>query len=278
MVHLTRLCLVAVVLAPALARAQADDGDKDKKVERAAPAPVDNAAAGGGYQQPFAFMDDPSLPGAKHAAIGYAIGVGSSAGALRPVQATPNGTALVHALGVDIGIVPRVSLFTDAYLEQPISGSSITTGAVAVGGRVLLTRPSSTRLRVVVKTAFLRDFAGGLGGFVQATGSYDLGRFRLAATAHVEKIFAPGRDAIDLVAVVGASVRVAAPLRLGVEYIAQDLEELGGDGAEAGMRGFVGPDLALTFLRNRLLVAAGTAVETARHPSVVGRGTLTYLY
>jgi hypothetical protein len=269
--------LLAAVFLCATSPARAQD-DRDKKVERTGQLAPPDAAEAGGYQQSFAFMEDPSLPGAKHAAIGYALGVGSSAGALRPVQATPNGSALVHSLGVDIGVLPRLSVFTDAYLEQPIAGSSITTGAVAVGGRLLVTRPSSTRLRVVVKSAFLRDFAGGLGGFVQAVGSYDLGRVRLAATAHVEKIFAPGRDAIDLVAVVGVSVRVAAPLRLGVEYIAQDLEELGGGGAEVGMRGFVGPDLALTLLKHRLLVAAGSAVETARHPAVVGRGTLTYLY
>jgi hypothetical protein len=278
MLHSSRVfsfAFFAITFAPAVSRAQ---DDKEKQVEQTGQiAPVDSSDTGR-YQRPFAFMDDPSLPSAKHAAISYALGVGSSAGALRPVQATPNGSALVHSLGVDIGVLPRLSVFTNAYLEQPISGSSITTGAVAVGGRLLVTKPSSTHLRVAIKTAFLRDFAGGLGGFVQATGSYDLGRFRLAATAHVEKIFAPGRDAIDLVAVLGASVRVATPLRLGVEYIAQDLEEIGGDGAEAGMRGFIGPDLALTLLRNRLLIAAGSAVETARHPSVVGRGTLTYLY
>jgi hypothetical protein len=241
-------------------------------------APIDPRSNDAGYERSFAFMDDPSLPGAKHAAMSYSIGAGSSAGALRPVQATPDGTAFVHSLGVDIGLLPRLSLFTDAYLEQPLSGSSITTGAVAAGGRVLLTRPSSKRLRVVMKTAFLRDFAGGLGGYVQASGSYDLGRVRFAGTAHVEKIFAPGRDAIDLVAVLGVSVRVAQPLRLGVEYIAQDLEELGGDGAEAGMRSFVGPSATVALLRNRLLVGAGTAVETARHPSIVGRGGITYLY
>jgi hypothetical protein len=102
---------------------------------------------------------------------------------------------------------------------------------------------------------------------------------RFAGTVHAERAAAPGRDPIDLYAALGVSCRVAAPLRIGVEYLAQELEDADGDAldAEGGVRQFIGPDLALTLADRRLALTAGTAFEIGR-PQLVGRAALIYYY
>jgi hypothetical protein len=68
-------------------------------------------------------------------------------------------------------------------------------------------------------------------------------------------------------------------LRLGAEYIAQDLEAAAEDDeAEGGARHYVGPDVALALYRNRLLVTAGGAVQIAQSPGVLARAAVTYVY
>ena len=65
--------------------------------------------------------------------------------------------------------------------------------------------------------------------------SYDLGRLRLATNVHAERAFASGRDNVDVLLLAGASYRVLDEIRIGVEYVGQDLEEALDD--EGGARG-----------------------------------------
>jgi hypothetical protein len=78
--------------------------------------------------------------------------------------------------------------------------------------------------------------------------------------------------------VVGASVRVHRLVRVGAEYVAEDLEAGLDDDAERGARHYAGPDVALALWSNRVLVTAGTAVQIARAPGVLARAALTYVY
>jgi hypothetical protein len=97
---------------------------------------------------------------------------------------------------------------------------------------------------------------------------------------HAEHLFAPGRDPLDLYAVLGVSVRVNRFLRLGAEYVGQDLEALADDDgdAEGGPRHYVGPDVALSLRKNHLLLTGGVAVELAGTPGVLARAALDYVY
>jgi hypothetical protein len=159
------------------------------------------------------------------------------------------------------------------------SATDVNAVALQLGGRVLLTPPRWQRFRLMATGAFLREFGASLGMYGELTASADVGRVRFAASVHAEHVFAGKRDPVDLYAVAGVSVRVARMLRLGAEYIAQDLEAAGeNDEAEGGARHYVGPDVALAFLRSRLLVTAGGAVQIAQNPGLLARAAVTYVY
>jgi hypothetical protein len=230
-------------------------------------------------EQPFLYMVDPHGPAPKQVLAGYALAFSSSAGAIRPISGNFDSEGVVHALSLEVGVVERLRVFAQTMIAESLGGTSeVNAVAVQVGARVLVTPPSWQRFRLMLTGAFLREFGAALGAFGEVTASYDVGRVRIAASLHGERVFAAGRDPIDLYAVAGVSVRVARVVRVGVEYIAQDLEELGDDEAEGGARSYVGPDLALALLKNKLLVTAGGAVLTAHNPGVLARAALTYVY
>jgi hypothetical protein len=230
-------------------------------------------------EQPFAYIVDPHGPAPKQLLLGYALAFSSSAGAVRPVPGNFDQEAVVHALSLAVGVAPRLSIYGDAMIAEPIGHSDVGAVAVQAGVRVLLTPPRWERLRLVVQAGMLREFGADYGVVGEVTGSYDIGRVRLAATMHAEHIFASGRDPIDLYSVVGASVRVLSVLRVGAEYVAEDIEEAGtDDDAERGVRHYLGPNMALALYHRRVLVTTGAAVQAARTPGVLARAAFTYVY
>jgi len=100
---------------------------------------------------------------------------------------------------------------------------------------------------------------------------------RLAATVHVEHVFAEGRDPLDLMVQAGASVRVVGGFRLGAEYVGQDLEEAGSPEAEGGIRHFLGPTASVQLVRDRLSIVAGPSFGLShRSPEVIGRAAAAF--
>jgi hypothetical protein len=92
-------------------------------------------------------------------------------------------------------------------------------------------------------------------------------------------VFASGRDPVDVLVMAGASFAVTGPLRAGLEYVAQDLEEAVGDGAESGARQFLGPTVALELMARRLSIVAGPALGIGpQSPAYSGRVSLAYEY
>jgi len=231
-------------------------------------------------EQPFLYLVDPHGPAPKQLLAGYALAFSSSPGAIRPISGNFDSEGLVHALSLELGVVERVRVFAQTMIAESLGTASEVNGvAVQLGARVLVTPPSWQRFRLMLTGAFLREFGSALGAFGEVTASYDVGRVRVAASLHGERVFAARRDPLDLYAVAGVSVRVMRLLRVGVEYIAQDLEELDGeDAAEGGARQYIGPDLALSLHKNRLLLTAGGAVQAAHNPGILARAALTYVY
>jgi hypothetical protein len=260
------LILVAALVAAARASAAVDD---DRAQAAASPAPV---------EQPFLYMTDTHLPAPKHLLGGYALAFSSSAGAIRPVPGHFDSEGLVHAVSLEGGILPRLTLYGTTMMAQAIGHTDVGSVAVQAGARVMLTSPNAEHLRVMAQAAFLREFGGAMGIVGEVTGSYDLGRVRMAASLHAEHLFAPGRDPLDLYAVAGVSVRVARILRIGGEYVVQDLEAADGDDAELGTRHYLGPDVALSLYRNHVLVTAGSAIQVARAPGVLARAAVSYVF
>jgi hypothetical protein len=238
------------------------------------------ATASAPVEQPFLYLVDPHGPAPKQVVAGYALAFSSSAGAIRPIPGNFDSEGVVHTLSLELGVLSRLRVFAQTMIAESVgSNAEVNAVALQLGGRVLLTPPRWQRVRVMATGAFLREFGAALGFYGEVTGTVDVGRVRFAAALHAERVFGAGRDPIDLYAVAGVSVRVAQMVRLGAEYIAQDLEELDGDdAAEGGARHYVGPDIALSLYKNRLLVTAGGAVQAARAPGLLARAAVTYVY
>jgi hypothetical protein len=232
-------------------------------------------------EQPFLYMVDPHGPQARQVLAGYSLAFSSSAGAIRPIPGNFDSEGIVHTLSLEVGALDILRVYAQTMIAEAI-GTSTDVSAVAlqVGARVLLTPPRWQRFRVMLTGAFLREFGADLGAFGEVTVTYDVGRVRLAAAVHVEHIFAPGRDPVDMYAVAGVSVRVIPIMRLGFEYVGQDIEALADDDqdAEGGARHYIGPDVAWSLRKNRLLVTAGAAIQIASAPAALARAALTYVY
>jgi len=232
-------------------------------------------------EQPFSYLVDPHGPGARQVLAGYALAFSSTAGAIRPIPGNFDSEGIVHQLALEVGALDQLRVYAQTLIAQSLGASSdVTAVAVQLGARAILTPMRWRVFRLMLTGAFLREFGADLGMFGELTATVDLGRVRLAAAVHTEHIFAERRDPIDLYAVLGVSVRVTPILRLGAEYVAQDLEALADEDedAEGGARHYVGPDVALSLRKNHLLLTGGAAVELAGVPGVLARAALTCVY
>jgi hypothetical protein len=118
-----------------------------------------------------------------------------------------------------------------------------------------------------------------LTGSVMATA--DLGRVQLTVNLRFAHYFAPGRDPIDIFVTAGALVRVTTWLRLGAEYVGEDLEGVDGDDSDnaPGGRHYVGPTVVGYFAHHRLRVnATGGAVLVAGQAGALARGSVAYVF
>jgi hypothetical protein len=131
-------------------------------------------------------------------------------------------------------------------------------------------------LRVAFSAGSLRELTGSNGAFVRGSATYDLGSWRFGGTGVVEKVFAGGRDEADVMVVVGAQRELVPQLRVGVEYVGQDLEGLVDDEeAEGGARHFVGGTRSYAFLDERFSLVAGPSLGLSDgSPSLLGRAGL----
>jgi hypothetical protein len=269
-----RIAAAAVVFALAAVAL----GDRTARAAEDYPASAE-ARPRATVEQPFLYMVDPHGPGARQVLAGYALAFSSSGGAIRPIPGHFDAEGVAHQLSLEVGALPWLRIYGTTMIAQAIGTSEVGAVALQAGARALLTPASWQRFRLMINAAFLREFGSDVGVLGELTGTYDLGRVRLAASMHAERLFGQKRDAVDLYAVAGVSVRVIPILRLGVEYVAQDLEDAFEDEeAEGGARHYVGPDVALSLHRDRLLLTAGAAVQASSVPGVLARAALTYVY
>ena len=216
-----------------------------------------------------------------------------------PYNAFAANTALPGAmlgLGAEVGLASRLSVTATGELGMGGPEGAPLPSAGAIVGLRLQVSPSTWRdARVVLSAGYLREAwsgpvydgdagkwfpgspRGDNGGWIQGAFSADIRRLRLATTLHAEHIFWPGRDALDFMAELGASVRLIEGLRLGVEYVGQDLEESLGSGAEGGARHFVGPTASVQLFGERLSIVAGASAGlSGASPDFLGRAGLSY--
>jgi hypothetical protein len=130
---------------------------------------------------------------------------------------------------------------------------------------------------VAASAGVMRELGGSYGTWARVSIGRDVGLARFGGTMHVEHVFSAGRDDLDLMISVGASYAVAGPLRLGVESLGQDLEEVSSNGVENGARWMAGPTLGLELLQRSLWIGAGPALGlTPASPRSINRFVLAY--
>ena len=228
--------------------------------------------------RPFSFLTDPSTPSAGVATMAYAFGIGSGVSADRPIPvnlATSNGS---HSISLGYGMTDRLAPFASATLAENTTGAAGVAGVaatVSAGLSYQFTRPGAP-LSFTVSGAGVHEGVSSASGLsTVAAASLDQGALRVAANVRADKIFAANRDSVDVITMVGASYRVATVLRVGAEYVGQDLEEMFGDNAEGGARHAAGPSVALDLDGGRYQLALASAFGlTARSPRALIRAAL----
>jgi hypothetical protein len=224
-------------------------------------------------ERPFAFLLDPTTPSAGDLSVEYALGYASGTAADRPLPTAVAPSGAQHALTFGYGISDRIAPLVSFRVLQPTTGGGSAQATGNVGARFQLTNPQTARFRLTVATVAFREFEGDLGAYARVAGSYDIGKLRLAANVHLEHVFADNRDAVDVLGLAGVSYRLLDMLRVGVEYVGQDLEGMADDDeAEGGAHHYVGPSLAVVLLRERLQLTASAAAGLGEQAQpIVGR-------
>jgi hypothetical protein len=164
-----------------------------------------------------------------------------------------------------------------------IRGSSFLDETGATGGqaglRFSVLPRSIEHWQLVLSGGWLHELTGDNGAWVTLQTGFEAGLFHSQVSVHVEHIFAPGRDAADIMVTAGVGVRVLSFMRLGVEYVGQDLESVfsNDSDAEGGARHLLGPTIALNLIGDKLSIVLGPALSMgATNINVVGRLAVSY--
>jgi hypothetical protein len=258
----------------------ADDRDRADG-QRVAPSPD--------VARPWLYVDDPTIPAPLHvvASLGDTYS-GNDRSVTRAFASADDGPGAKVAANAQLGLARMLALDVTGVVGG--WGSGVGAGAIAAV-RFAPFDGARHGFRLAIESGWLLDLDRASGVFARASASYAIGRVRLAVNAHVEHVFRDGADAVDVFATAGVSVRVAAPLRLGLEYVVQDLEEAWSTPdatdtpipgrAESGVHQFLGANASLELLRARLFFNVGPAL--AFRPEIgqvapVGRAVVLYSF
>jgi hypothetical protein len=253
-----------VVLADARSPARAEE----------APEASTGAKAPDIAPRPWLYLDDPSLPAPMHVVALTRATYSRDPSPTRPFGANVSPPGATLEMGGEVGLLPRVSLTASGFG----GGDQLGFGAIA-GLRLEPFQGLWKSTHAIVSGGYLRELSGGDGAWLRLAITEDFARLRLGATVHGEHVFAGNRDAVDVLVMAGASYAIAGPLRGGIEYVAQDLEESLGDGAEGGVRQFLGPQMSVELLEKRMSIAGGPAFGIApQSPPFTGRLSVAYVF
>lgn len=228
---------------------------------------------------PYLFSSDGDLIGARHAAVesgaGYN-GVPSRDSGLAPDDAH----SATGWLGAAVGLTRRIEL-DGTMLYGGDVGNGYRVDDARVEGRVLLVRPTAgAPVAVSLGGGYQSDVLLEHAATMSLAAAANLGRLNLTVNVRAAHYFHAGRDPVDLFVTAGAMVRATRVLRIGVEYVGEELEALvagDDDGAPAG-RHYVGPTAALFLLRGHLRVSAtGGALLTPGQQGPLVRAALAWI-
>jgi hypothetical protein len=227
-------------------------------------------------ERTWLYVEEPQLPAPLHAVVGSRITY-TTGGAPFAADLTAPGT-LMEA-GGELGLLPGLSVSASGVTSGSTTSSGAQTGALA-GARLSLLPRTFQTTRAVASAGYIRELTGANGAWARLAVSQDFGLMRLATTVHGQHVYAARHDAVDMMAMVGANVRVTSFLRAGAEYVAQDLEaSFDPEEAEGGTRHFLGPSASFALLDEKLTIAGGPAFGlSAISPRVLGRVAVAYSF
>jgi hypothetical protein len=231
-------------------------------------------------ERPFGLLGDAAAPGAGVMTLGYFFGVASGGSAERPLSVDPAaGAGGVHGASLGYGVTDRLTPFASVGFADGFTTAGSKMAAAIAGATYQLTDAHAPPRFSLTGGVAYEAATGAFGLTTLAAASLDRGPLRLAANLRADKSFAPGRDTIDLFTQLGVSYRVAAVLRLGAEYMGQDLEDLFEADVEGGARQAVGPSVALDLDggRYQVTVASGFGIG-AKSPRAVVRAGVGFMF
>jgi len=246
--------------------------------EAAADAPEQDRPAWGDARRPWLYTADPTAPALGHVITSLGVGYAQvDRGAARPFAADVGHAGAVFDASAEVGVSKYASIHAQGLLAGEGAGTPVRAGVFA--GASAFPLPAAYPLDLAVSGGFLRELGGTNGVWARVGVAGDIGRFRLSATALAEKVFDPDRDEADVLLTSGVSVTALPILRLGIEYVVQDLEGAWDpEEADGGIRHFLGATAALDLGR-RVQIAAGPALGLSEgSPGLLGRLTATYAF
>lgn len=237
--------------------------------------------------QPYAYAQHAESLGHGHVALqlggGYN-GVQASGGGLAP----EDGRAGLFSFGAAVGVVGGLQVdaslqFGDLETEAFGLAQSRVEARVQVVGQ----RPSLP-FQLAVGAGYQSDarFESAVTGLVAMSGQ--AGPVDLTANLRLAHYFHEGRDPVDIMLVAGALARPVDWLRVGAEYVGEELEEAeeGEDEGEVananvdgGGRHLVGPTIAFSLAKHHVrLNLSGGAVISAAPVGPQIRGSIAYQF
>ena len=195
-----------------------------------------------------------------------------SASPTRPFASNVAAPGTMGELGAEVGLGGGVSVAAMAVAGDAFAGAGSANAGGVAGLRYAPTL-AVEGLRLALTGAYVRELTGANGVVGRASATYDLGAWRFGGTGVLEKVFAKGRDEADVMVVLGVQREVLPKLRVGVEYVGQDLEALVDEAeAEGGARHFVGGTIAYALLDDRLSLVGGPSLGlSGASPELLGR-------
>jgi hypothetical protein len=228
-----------------------------------------------GLNRPYLFFTDPSLPAPLHVIVGVGLGSMTATGEERPAGAGP----LIPTFNAEVGLLSRLSVFVGGEIAYNAPGETTQANlAFEAGAHILLTDPRSHDFRVALQAGMGSDLSGQFNMAITAAAAWDIQRLRLAASLSGTHDFVEDADALDVNGVLAVSYLLPLDLRLGVESIAQDMEELFNAAAEGGTTVYVGPTVGWEFAHRFEIVVGPMFGCTTGSSSVLARGAASVLF
>jgi hypothetical protein len=230
-------------------------------------------------RRPWLYAADPSAPPPGHVLASLSVGYAEvNRGAARPFAGNIAHAGGVLSAGGEVGVLRFASLHAEGLLAG--DGGKVNAGAMI--GASFYPLPATFPVTFALSGGYLRELGGDSGAWGRASVGGDLGKARLVLTALGSHVFAPGtekRDGVDLLLTAGASYALGDIVRVGAEYVVQDLEGAWDpDEAEGGIRHFLSPMASLTLAKH-VYINGGPAFGLSKEsPRVLGRIAATYAF